>query len=326
MLGRFVLSIFICAMLASPIFGQTSIEQMTAGQLVNAHDRIPECRGLDTADQRSRSSKEMSCVQFFLKRGGLALDARDFASAVVLFSEAVRTNTRRDFTEPYWRRAAALEKQLRFDSAMGDYNEAIGREPTDSISLSMRGMLHLMNKDMSRALEDLNRAIALDPGLHDALMARGDAWLRLDDTTKARADFEAVLRLPAKDRSRMLAQETAMKRLAALPVPQKAAAVVAPLAAAPDLNRVALVIGNSDYRNTSRLPNPVKDAEAIARTLKQIGFRDVVQLSNLGREQMLDGLRKFAAVAEKADWAVVYFSGHGMEVAGINYLVPLMRL
>ena len=41
------------------------------------------------------------------------------------------------------------------------------------------------------------------------------------------------------------------------------------------------------------------------------------------REQLLDALREFTDEAEKADWAMVYYAGHGMEVNGINYLVPV---
>jgi uncharacterized caspase-like protein len=88
------------------------------------------------------------------------------------------------------------------------------------------------------------------------------------------------------------------------------------------LNRVALVIGNSNYKNASRLVNPGRDAEAVARTLRQIGFKTVIQLTNLSKDQMIEGLRRFAAHAETAEWALVYFAGHGMEVAGVNYLVP----
>jgi uncharacterized caspase-like protein len=95
-----------------------------------------------------------------------------------------------------------------------------------------------------------------------------------------------------------------------------------PAATARSLNRVALVIGNSNYKNASRLVNPGRDAEAVARTLRQIGFKNVIQLTNLSKDQMIEGLRRFAAHAETAEWALVYFAGHGMEVAGVNYLVP----
>ncbi|MBR0749999.1 caspase family protein [Bradyrhizobium japonicum] len=87
--------------------------------------------------------------------------------------------------------------------------------------------------------------------------------------------------------------------------------------------RVALVIGNSTYNSAAVLPNPSRDATAVAEALQRLGFQSVVLETNLGREKMVDALRTFARQAQSADWAVVYFAGHGMEVGGINYLVPV---
>jgi uncharacterized caspase-like protein len=87
--------------------------------------------------------------------------------------------------------------------------------------------------------------------------------------------------------------------------------------------RVALVIGNSAYQNVAALPNPVRDAAAIAATLRGLGFERVILETNLTREKLLDTLRAFSAEAEKADWAAIYFAGHGIEMAGTNYLIPV---
>lgn len=87
--------------------------------------------------------------------------------------------------------------------------------------------------------------------------------------------------------------------------------------------RVALVIGNSAYRNAPMLPNPTKDAAAIADALRRLGFQSVVLATDLGREKMIAALWDFSRQAEAADWALVYFAGHGMEVGGVNYLVPV---
>ena len=65
------------------------------------------------------------------------------------------------------------------------------------------------------------------------------------------------------------------------------------------------------------------DAEAIAASLRATGFAQVTVVSDASREQMTDALRTFATEAEQADWAVVYYSGHGLEVNGTNYLVPV---
>jgi len=87
--------------------------------------------------------------------------------------------------------------------------------------------------------------------------------------------------------------------------------------------RVALVIGNSAYENVPALPNPQKDAAAMAAVLRNIGFEVVTLATNLTHEKMIASLRDFAHEAEKSDWAMVYYAGHGMEVGGVNYLIPV---
>jgi branched-chain amino acid transport system substrate-binding protein len=86
--------------------------------------------------------------------------------------------------------------------------------------------------------------------------------------------------------------------------------------------RVALVIGNSSYKDAPALANPIRDASAVANTLQRLGFQSVTLETNLGREKMIDALRNFAHLSQSADWALVYFAGHGMEVGGVNYLLP----
>lgn len=85
---------------------------------------------------------------------------------------------------------------------------------------------------------------------------------------------------------------------------------------------VALVIGNSTYRSVETLPNPVNDARAVAVALRAHGF-DVTQANDLTRADMLNTLREFRDVADRSDIAMVYYAGHGMEISGRNYLVPI---
>jgi len=87
--------------------------------------------------------------------------------------------------------------------------------------------------------------------------------------------------------------------------------------------RIALVIGNSAYRNVTPLTNPVNDAAAMAETFRQARF-DVVDVGNdLPVAKLRRLLRDFGARARDADVAVVYYAGHGIEVDGVNYLVPI---
>ncbi len=86
--------------------------------------------------------------------------------------------------------------------------------------------------------------------------------------------------------------------------------------------RVALVIGNSAYQHAEELPNPRNDATAIAEALRRANFEvDLrIDLDQLG---MQHALRDFGLKAEEADVAVVYYAGHGVQVAGENYLLPV---
>jgi formylglycine-generating enzyme required for sulfatase activity len=85
---------------------------------------------------------------------------------------------------------------------------------------------------------------------------------------------------------------------------------------------VALVIGNGGYRNVPALPNPPNDANDIAASFERLGFR-VKRLTNAGFDDMRHSLIEFGRQARSAEIAVVYFAGHGMEIGGENWLIPV---
>lgn len=87
--------------------------------------------------------------------------------------------------------------------------------------------------------------------------------------------------------------------------------------------RVALVIGNSAYRNVATLTNPANDAAALAAMFRQANFDAVALHDNLSNIEMRRALREFSDQARGADIAVVYFAGHGIEIDGVNYLIPV---
>ena len=86
--------------------------------------------------------------------------------------------------------------------------------------------------------------------------------------------------------------------------------------------RVALVLGNSNYKNAAMLTNPGNDAAAVAATLKSAGFDIVESKFDLQATDMRRALRDFADQARDSDIAVVYYAGHGIEIDGTNYLIP----
>ena len=110
--------------------------------------------------------------------------------------------------------------------------------------------------------------------------------------------------------------------VAATSQPPQAVPTTQASASARPSRRVALVLGNSRY-TVSPLANPVNDATAVARTLDEVGFDKVLLRQNLSLEGMRAALREFNREVGDADIALVYYAGHGIEVAGRNFLVPL---
>jgi uncharacterized caspase-like protein len=87
--------------------------------------------------------------------------------------------------------------------------------------------------------------------------------------------------------------------------------------------RIALAIGNSNYQNVSHLANPANDAATLAATFRKANFDIVTLRVDLSAIEMRRALRDFGEKARDADIAVVYYAGHGIEVDGINYLIPV---
>lgn len=90
----------------------------------------------------------------------------------------------------------------------------------------------------------------------------------------------------------------------------------------PPIQRVALVIGNSDYQSQARLRNPSNDATAMANALHNLGFAVDVKY-NLTKKQMRNAVEDFGNRIKNIERAFFYYSGHGMQVNGTNYLIPI---
>ncbi|WP_159011737.1 caspase family protein [Bradyrhizobium sp. S69] len=87
-------------------------------------------------------------------------------------------------------------------------------------------------------------------------------------------------------------------------------------------NKIALVVGNSDYRTVGKLTNPVNDAADMAASLTRLGFT-VTHLDDLDFNGFRRALIEFGNAARSADKAVIYFAGHGVEIDGKNWLIPV---
>src|SRR6516225_9418151 len=86
--------------------------------------------------------------------------------------------------------------------------------------------------------------------------------------------------------------------------------------------RVALIIGNSAYQNAPILPNPERDARAIADMFQKAGY-DVTTAFNVGNLDFKSTIRKFEDTVTDADIAAIYYAGYGLNIHGTNYLIPI---
>ena len=116
-----------------------------------------------------------------------------------------------------------------------------------------------------------------------------------------------------------------IKRLA--PMAAVIGGTILSMVAAPDSawaeKRVALIVGNSSYQTVPQLPNPSRDANAVAKMFRDAGFDSVDVQIDVGNLEFKRAIRKFEVMADQADIAVVYYAGHGLEIGGTNYLIPV---
>lgn len=199
--------------------------------------------------------------------------------------------------------------------ALADFNNSILLAPRIARSYISRGRIFLGKGDYDAAIKDFNEAIRLQPQNVFALIQRARAYELSRNLKEARTDFQTILGLEPSNGVAIAGSERIEAKIAALtggPAPVKDHSGA----------RIALVIGNSHYKDVDPLANPERDAKLVADALKRAGFEKVQLLIDATRESLAAALKAFAADAAGADWALVYFAGHGIEVDGSNYLVP----
>jgi len=246
-------------------------------------------------------------------RGRVLIEKLEFDQAIVDLNEAIRLDPK--MAQAFNYRAWALNEKKSYTRAFADANEAIRLDPKYAPSFNNRGNTYRARGDFERALADYSEAIRLDPNFSRAYGNRGRVYTMLGETDRARADYQRVLELPATtpyDRQRVEAVRERIEQL------------VRPAAGIPtSARRVALVLGNSRYASVGELTNPEHDARAVAAAFRRLGFAEVMEVHDLDYAGMIKALKEFGDRAAGAEWAVVFFAGHGIEVNGTNYLLPI---
>jgi tetratricopeptide (TPR) repeat protein len=250
---------------------------------------------------------------------GLVYDAMgDHVRAFADYDQAIRLNPN-GASNAYVNRGHLYAGRGDYDRAIADFNQAINISPNYSIAYNNRGNCYEHKSDHDRAIADFNQAIKSSPTYALAYRNRGLTYSHKSEYDRAITDFEEAIRLDPTDPWARQDLERAKTARAAPPAKPPAPAA-AP--AARDV-RVALVIGNSAYQSVAHLLNPRRDAQAVADALRQAGFQTVQLAMDLDHDAMMKALRSFRDVADSADWALIYFAGHGIEIDGVNYLIPV---
>jgi tetratricopeptide (TPR) repeat protein len=282
------------------------------------------------ADQTDAIKAGPPNVMLFHDRGNAYRGKKDYAHAIADYNEAIRLAPN---AYSYQNRGLSREALGDLDGALADINEAIRLDPKLPAPLISRSVLWRAKEDYERAIADADRSIALiksgvptppktPPGswLVNSYVNRGLAYEGKGDIDKAKADFNTALGVAVADAGSKSNQATARARLAML---DKAEALPArPATNSAGGRRVALVIGNGAYAHVTALPNPPNDARAVARTLRGLGFEvtEGINADNSGLQKLT---RDFLLNATGAKIALLYYAGHGVQIDGHNFLVPV---
>jgi tetratricopeptide (TPR) repeat protein len=267
---------------------------------------------LDDFDAALRSNPNLFFAH--MNRGHVLMINKDYEGALAELAEAERIKPG-EIGPPNFRcqTYAALRQ---FDQALALCNALIEKLPKQQYAYVTRADIYRAKGELDLALKDYNIVLGVNPNNARAHLGRGQLFEQRRDLAQARADYRSAgfTLNRVDDIDTAIAKAAARERLAALtPGPSGTSAA----------RRVALVIGNGAYRNVHPLDNPQHDAKRIAGVLRDIGFQTVTLTNDLTRDKFFEALRAFSTEAEKADWAVVYYAGHGFEIGGVNYLVPV---
>ncbi len=247
----------------------------------------------------------------------------DYDRALADLDEAIRLDP--NLSNAYSHRGYAYGRKGDFGRAMADLDKGLALNPRYPRGAANRAAILELHGDLDRAIADADEAIRLDPTDAFGWYWRGKAYFDRANYGRAIADYDQAIRLyPGYDEARQ-GRDRAALAARTNPDPRPVTNTAPPTAppAGPE-RRVALVIGNSRYASSAApaLPNPRRDARLVADALRQAGF-DTAEMEDLNHAAMVQALQAFRSKADSADWALVYYAGHGIEINRVNYLIPV---
>jgi lipoprotein NlpI len=267
------------------------------------------------------------CTSAYNHRGVALARKGDYDRALVEYNAALRLNP--NDADVYNNRGVSFEEKGDLDRAIADYSEALRLNSKYAFAYNNRGVAWKNKGEYDLAIADYSEAIRLNPKYVNPLANRAFAYEKKGKLYEALADFRSALDI---DSSRRELNQDVRRLEQSLLRPAATEAAIGPEPAgsksaktswaAQGERRVALVIGNGTYKNAPLLPNPRNDAVDMAAILRKLGF-DVIDGHDLDRRDMENKIREFSRKIENADLALFYYAGHGLQVTGKNYLVPI---
>ncbi|MGD9925611.1 MAG: caspase family protein [Pseudorhodoplanes sp.] len=281
------------------------------------------------------------------------------AAAAADFSTVIRLDPN-DAAAYQWR-AEAYYRIRKYNDAIPDMDKAIALDPTNAGFYNQRGTTRRSLDRWTDAIRDYDEAIRLDPNLAGAYLGRGISHRALGQFDNAIRDYDQAIRLDPKnglgyyhraislqlsnrfeDAYRDIVQAIALDPqhkesvkerdhirglMANVASKTTTAATQPPIVPAPAASavqggpRVALVIGNGKYRTAPELANPANDARDVSAALRALGFK-VIEGYDLDSAGMRAKIGEFGAAMQGAATTLFFYAGHGVQVAGNNYLIP----
>jgi tetratricopeptide (TPR) repeat protein len=290
----------------SPPYNNRGLIYMRRGELDRAYEEFKVALSLNPPANRYVNLYNLGRVQALRKQ---------YDSALTHFADGKQLNPAGWQIPSY--RCWTYAEMGRLDEALADCNEVLAQHPKWAGPLAGRANVYRAKGNLDAALKDFNEAIRFNPNFVRAYVGRGLLHEQRKDMVSARADYRSAgaTLSKAEDFETTLARRVAKARLDVVAAGPRAASAVAS-------RKVALIVGNGSYSNADKLDNPPRDARLMADTFRNLGFHVVTLANDLPRDRFFAALRQFGSEAEKADWAVVYYAGHGMEIGGVNYLIP----
>jgi Flp pilus assembly protein TadD len=275
------------------------------------------------ADYQAAIELNPKGAALYLQRGHVWRRKGDPTHAIADYSEALRIAPA--FLGAHVARGIALEATGDRNGARADYQAAIAAEARGDAASRAQATA----RERLAMLDSAERSAASTPGAPPSAHTPAPAPTPSGAPPSGLAIPPSTV-IPPKPAGTSLPPGTAEP-----PVRQSAAPganVVATVSPAPRVGavaappatglRLALVIGNGAYVNATALANPPNDAVVVAKTLREIGF-EVIEGTNLDRAGMERLVREFLRKAPGARVTMLYYAGHGMQVDGRNYLIPI---